>query len=69
MGRRKDLKRRQGNRAGMARNRRREAQPTGGGTAAADPADGNDCPKCGAKPGEACVTPTGNPTKTHKARG
>ncbi len=66
MGRRKDLKRRQANTAGRARNRRREAQPT---TAAADPATENECPKCGAKPGEACVTPSGNPTKTHKARG
>jgi hypothetical protein len=69
MGRRKDLKRRQGNAAGTARNRRREAQPTSAATEAADPADENECPKCGAKAGEACVTPTGNPTKTHKARG
>lgn len=69
MGRRKDLKRRQGNRAGIARNRQREVQATGGGTAAVDPASENECPKCGAKPGEACVTPSGNPTKTHKARG
>jgi len=74
MGRRKDLKRRQGNAAGTERNRLREAQAAGGGTAAADPAaadpaDENECPKCGAKAGEACVTPSGNPTKTHKARG
>jgi len=72
MGRRKDLKRRQGNRAGTARNRRREAQAAGGGdtTAAVDPAMENECSKCGAKPGEVCVTPSGNPAaKTHAARG
>lgn len=69
MGRRKDLKRRQGNAAGTVRNRQREAPAASGGTAAVDPASDNECPKCGAKPGEACVTPSGNPTKTHKARG
>ena len=72
MGRRKDLKRRQGNRAGTARNRQREAAASGGGgdTAAVDPAMENECSKCGAKPGEVCVTPSGNPAaKTHAARG
>jgi len=72
MGRRKDLKRRQGNRAGIARNRLREAQATNGGgaTAAVDPATDKECPRCGAKPGEVCVTPSGNPAaKTHAARG
>lgn len=74
MGRRKDLKRRQGNRAGTARNRQREAQTgsgdSGGATAAVDPAMENECSKCGAKPGEVCVTPSGNPAaKTHSARG
>ncbi len=72
MGRRKDLKRRQGNAAGRLRNRQREAQGSNGGgaTAAADPATENECPRCGAKPGEVCVTPSGNPAaKTHAARG
>jgi hypothetical protein len=74
MGRRKDLKRRQGNRAGTARNRQREAQAgsagSGGATAAVDPATDKECPRCGAKPGEVCVTPSGNPAaKTHAARG
>lgn len=74
MGRRKDLKRRTGNAAGIARNRQREAQTAGGGsggaTAAVDPAMVNECSKCGAKPGEVCVTPSGNPAaKTHAARG
>lgn len=74
MGRRKDLKRRQGNAPGRLRNRLREAQPTnggsGGGTAAVDPATENECPRCGAKPGEVCLTPSGNPAaKTHSARG
>lgn len=71
MGRRKDLKRRQSNAAGSVRNRQREAPASGGGeTAAADPAMENECSKCGAKPGEVCVTPSGNPaSKTHAARG
>ena len=75
MGRRKDLKRRQGNRAGTVRNRQREAaapsEDSGGpSVAAVDPATVNECPKCGAKPGEVCLTPSGNPAaKTHAARG
>lgn len=74
MGRRKDLKRRQGNAAGIARNRQRAAAANGGGsggaTAAVDPATENECSRCGAKPGEVCVTPSGNPAaKTHAARG
>jgi hypothetical protein len=72
MGRRKDLKRRQGNAAGIARNRQRVAPASNGGgaTAAVDPAMDNSCSKCGAKPGEICVTPSGNPAaKTHAARG
>jgi hypothetical protein len=72
MGRRKDLKRRQSNAAGTMRNRQREAQAASGGgaTAAVDPAMENECSRCGAKPGEVCVTPSGNPaSKTHAARG
>lgn len=73
MGRRRNLKQRMANRAGVARNRQREAaaptEDSGDGPAPTDPAMENDCPKCGAKPGETCVTPSGNPTKTHKARG
>ncbi len=71
MGRRKDIKRRTGNAAGIARNRQREAQlASGGGAAAVDSATDNECPRCGAKPGEVCVTPNGNPAaKTHAARG
>ncbi len=74
MGRRKDLKRRQGNAAGIARNRQREAPAANGGSSAAaaavDPATDKECPRCGAKPGEVCVTPSGNPAaKTHAARG
>ncbi len=74
MGRRKDHKRRTGNAAGIARNRQREALAasggSGGGTAALDPATENECPKCGALPGEVCLTPNGNPAaKTHAARG
>jgi len=73
MGRRKNLKQRQANAAGRARNRAREAaapaapaEESGGGT---DPEMENECPKCGALPGHPCVTPSGNPTRTHKARG
>lgn len=74
MGRRKDLKRRQGNAAGRLRNIQREASvasgESGDDTAAVDPATENECPKCGALPGEVCVTPVGNPAaKTHTARG
>jgi len=69
MGRRKNLKQRQANAAGRARNRAREAaapaEDSGGGT---DPEMENECPKCGAQPGHPCVTPSGNPTRTHKAR-
>lgn len=73
MGRRKDLKRRQGNAAGRARNRQREALAASGdstaGVGAVDPATENECPKCGAKPGEVCRTPSGKPAaKTHTAR-
>lgn len=70
MGRRRNLKQRQANRAGVARNRQREAaaptEDSGGGT---DPEMENECPKCGALPGHPCTTPSGNPTRTHKARG
>ena len=71
MGRRKDLKRRQGNRAGTERNRQREAAgDQTAGVGAVDVATENECPRCGAKPGEVCVTPSGNPAaKTHAARG
>jgi hypothetical protein len=75
MGRRKDLKQRQANAAGRARNRAREAAAASGDSggpriAAVDPATENECPKCGALPGEACKTPSGKlAAKTHAARG
>ena len=69
MGRRKDLKRRQGNAAGIARNRQRQAAASNG-TAAVDVATEAECPRCGAAPGEVCKTPAGKPAaKTHAARG
>ncbi len=74
MGRNRDYKARRSNAAGMARNRQREALAasggSGGGAAAVDPATENECPRCGAQPGEVCITPSGNPAaKTHTARG
>lgn len=64
MGRNKDHKARRSNAVGIARNRQRDTA-----TKAAIDATENECPKCGAKPGEVCVTPSGKPAaKTHVDR-